>query len=344
MPSQALKIAVIGAGAIGGATAAFLKKAGWEPILVCKHARTLAQVTSPGLEVSGLKGTHTIPLQAVLTVADLPVNLDIVFHATKANDCVAVARELRSRLHSESIVVSLQNGISEDALAEVLGRKRVAGCVVGWGATNSAPGRIEVTSDGEFVLGNIDHRPDPRLDIIKPMLDAVQPTRLTDNIMGELYSKLMINACINTLGAISGVTLGDMLAVRKIRAVFIALMQEALAVAVAMGLRVAPSTGGQLDYDKFLSGTGLIKQFKRHLVIRVIGFKYRRVRSSSLQSIERGRPTEIDYLNGYICDRATEHAVPVPVNRALMAMVKEIEAGARAPSMANLHDRVFDGF
>ncbi len=344
MPTDDYTIAVIGAGAIGGATAAFLKKAGWDPILVCKHADTLAQVTDPGLEVTGLKGMHTVPLRGVLAVADLPGDLDIVFLATKANDCVAAARELRPRLHSGSIVVSLQNGISEEALAAVLGRERVAGCVVGWGATNSGPGKIEVTSAGEFILGNIDHRSDERLETIQPMLDAVQPTRISDNIMGELYSKLMINACINTLGAITGAPLGKLLAVRRIRSVFIALLQEALDVANAMGIRVAPSTGGKLDYYAFLSGNGWLPQFKRHFVIRIIGFKYRRIRSSSLQSLERGRSTEIDYLNGYICDRAAEHAVPAPMNQAVVAMIKEIESGKRAMSMANMDDPVFAGF
>ena len=344
MNANDLKIAVIGAGAIGGATAAFMKRAGWDPILVCKHGDTLAQATSPGLRVTGRKGTHTAPLRAVLTVADLPGDLDIVFHATKANDCVAVAQNLRPLLHPASIVVSLQNGISEDALADVLGRERVAGCVVGWGATNHGSGHIEVTSDGEFVLGNIDHRPDERLDLIRPMLDAVQPTRISDNIMGELYSKLMINACINTLGAITGVTLGELLAVRKIRCVFIALMQEALTVADAMGLRVAPSTGGKLDYYAFLSGRGVLKQFKRHLVIRIIGFKYRRIRSSSLQSLERGRPTEIDYLNGYICEKAAGHAISAPVNQAVVSMIKEIEVGGRPLAMDNMDAPVFAAF
>ena len=224
-------IAIIGAGAIGGATAVFMRKAGWDPILVCKHAETLAQAISPGITVTGVKGTHTTPVRSVLAVRDLPADLDIVFHATKANDCLSAARDLLPRLHTDSVVVSLQNGISEEALAGILGRKRVIGCVVGWGATNNGSGSIEVTSEGEFILGALDRRPAPRLELIRSMLAAVQPTRISDNIMGELYAKLMINACINTLGAITGEALGDLLAVRKIRNVFIALMQEALDVA-----------------------------------------------------------------------------------------------------------------
>jgi 2-dehydropantoate 2-reductase len=344
MTQNNIKMAVIGAGAIGGVTAAFIKKAGWDPILVCKHADTLAQVNAPGLQVVGLKGDHTVPLNAVQTISQLPAGLDIVFHATKANDCVAAAEELLPLLKPQSMVVSLQNGISEDALADVLGRERVIGCVVGWGATHIGSGKLEVTSEGEFVLGNIDHQPDDRLETVRLMLAAVQPTRISNNIMGELYSKLMINACINSLGAIAGVPLGELLAVRKIRTIFITLMQEALAVANAMDLRVAPAAGGKLDYYQLLAGSGVLKQLKRHLVIRMIGFKYRRVRSSSLQSLERGRPTEVDFLNGYICDRAAEHGVPVPVNKAMVALIKAIETGQRPVSMENMADPVFSEF
>ena len=87
-----------------------------------------------------------------------------------------------------------------------------------------------------------------------------------------------------------------------------------------------------------------MKQFKRHLVFRVIGFKYRRVKSSSLQSLERGRPTEVDYLNGYICGRAAEQGVPVPVNQAVVTMIKHIEAGQRPIALDNLDDPLFETF
>ena len=337
-----LKIAVIGAGAIGGVTAALMTKAGWEPILVCKHADTLAQVTSPGLVVTRLGETLTVPVRGVLTIADLPRDLDIVFHATKANDCVAVARELLPYLHDESIVVSMQNGISEDALAGVLGRERVAGCVENLAVTLKGPGEIDVTREGEFILGHIDHKQDERIKLIQPMLDAVEPTRISDNIMGELFSKLMFNACINTLAAINGVALGKLLAVRKVRSIFIALMQETLSVANAMGIRLAPPPG-KLDYYNLLEGHSLLQQFRRHLIVRIVGIKYRRIRPSSLQSLERGRPTEIDYLNGYICERAAEHAIPVPVNQAVVTMVKEIEAGKRPMTMANMDDPLIAG-
>ncbi len=330
------KIAVVGAGAIGGVTAAFIKNAGWNPILVCKHQETADLSMSPGMRISGIKGDLTIALQAVKNIADLSDHQDLVFLATKANDCLEAAQALLSFLKPESMVVSLQNGICEDALAEVLGRRRVIGCVVGWGATNRGAADIEVTSKGEFVIGNIDHQPDDRLEPIKDMLDAVYPTRITDNIMGELYSKLIINTCINSLGVIGGVKLGQLLASKNARQIFFELMREAMAVAEAMKLNVAPAGGGKLDYCKLLEGKGRPADLKRYLTIRIIGFKYRRIKSSSLQSLERGRRTEIDYLNGYICEKGKALGVPTPFNNAVRAMVLDIENGQKPMSLKNL--------
>ncbi|MGD2187320.1 MAG: ketopantoate reductase C-terminal domain-containing protein, partial [Desulfobacterales bacterium] len=182
---------------------------------------------------------------------------------------------------------------------------------------------------------------DERLPAIQQMLNAVYPTRISDNIMGELYSKLIINSCINSLGVIGGVTLGELLANKKVRNIFIVLMREAMAVADAIKISVEPAASGKLDYYKYLSTRGAISDFKRHLVIRIIGFKYRRIKSSSLQSIERGRKTEINFLNGYICDRGKEHGVATPVNEAVRDMVLEIEDGKREMSLNNIKDSAF---
>ena len=93
-----------------------------------------------------------------------------------------------------------------------------------------------------------------------------------------------------------------------------------------------------MDYYDFLKGEGILDDIRRHFLIRLIGFKYRRIRSSSLQSLERGRQTEIDYLNGYIRDRGLELGVPTPLNETIIVMIKEVEAGARKITPENLED------
>ena len=104
-------------------------------------------------------------------------------------------------------------------------------------------------------------------------------------------------------------------------------------VAHAQGLKVPPF-GGRLDYDKLLAGDGALDNLRRHAMILLVGLKYRRLKSSSLQSLERGRPTEIDYFNGFIAQKGEELGVDCPINRRLTVMIKEIEGDKRSIKVA----------
>jgi len=341
MGKESIRVAVVGAGAIGGIVAAFLARAGWDLEVVCKHRETVDRALSEGFHIFGVQGEHRIPLRGVKEIHNLSGPKEVVFLATKGNDATEAARVLLPFLKENSVVVSLQTGICEDALADILGRNRVIGCVVGWGASMHGPGELEITSGGEFVIGSLDSPSEGSLPRIKQMLDEVGPTRISGNIMGELYAKLIVNACINSLGVIAGKKLGELLAMKRARQVFTAIMREAMAVAAAAGIKVERGGGGKLDYYQFLEGDGVLSRMKRDFLIRVIGFKYRRIKSSSLQSLERGRKTEVDYLNGYICAQGRQHDVPTPINDAVVRMIKEIEGGQRKMTPENLKDPVF---
>ncbi|HOO73314.1 MAG TPA: 2-dehydropantoate 2-reductase [Spirochaetota bacterium] len=336
-------IVVVGTGAIGGVTAALMKNAGFNVEVVCKYPDLAEKIIHQGIHAFGIRGDVQVPMPAVATVKELSGKKDVVFLATKATDMLQAARDLLPFLNDSSVVVSLQNGLCEDAIGEVVGRHRTIGCVVGWGGTMHSPGEVEMTSSGEFIIGNIDHRPDDRLVPIKQMLDTVLPTIITENTIGHLYSKLIINACITSLGALCGLYLGQMLSRAKIRRIFMAIMKEAIAVADGMGLRVEPYSG-KLDYYKLTGNDSATARLAAHLLIMVIGIKYRRLKSSSLQSLERGKPTEIDYLNGYICAQGDRHGVDTPVNDAVVKMIREIEQGARAISIKNFSEPEFGAF
>jgi ketopantoate reductase len=123
--SENSKIAMVGAGAIGGVTAAFISKAGYDLEIVCKHKDLADKINVVGIDITGIKGDHRIKMKAVEAISDLSEPKDLVFLATKANDCVAAAKDLIPFLKLDSLVVSLQNGISEHALAEILGKERI---------------------------------------------------------------------------------------------------------------------------------------------------------------------------------------------------------------------------
>ncbi len=331
------RICIVGAGAIGGVVAGVLAREKANVTLVTKHSDLAEKISTSGIEVSGHCGDISIRIPSVARPDELEGIFDYVLIATKAEAFESVAREMIPFMNAGTRVVSMQNGICEEILAGVVGEERTVGCVVGWGGTMYVPGKVEMTSGGEFILGNWNRSVDEPLSILAGLLGSIAPARTTGNILSELYSKLIINACITTLGAICGQYLGEMLAQRKVRNLFIEVIREAIRVADAMGLRVAPGAGGKLDYYKFLA-PGLLSGFKRHLTIRVIGMKYRRLKSSSLQSLERGRRTEVDNYNGYISAKGKEFNADTPVNGRLTEMVREIEEGRRTITPDNFRE------
>jgi len=332
-----MKILIIGTGAIGGVCAAILAKNNYDTTVVCKYPDLAVKIKEQGLKVSGIKGIMQVKMPAVAKINELTDKYDIVLIATKATDMIAAATELRPFLHESSLVVSLQNGICEDALAEIVGIERTVGCVVGWGATMHAPGELEMTSTGEFVIGNIPGSSNKDLSEIQKLLSLIVAVEISEDIIASLYSKLIINSCITSLGAICGLYLGEMLSRKNIRSLFIDIMREAMSVADAMKMKV-PTYANKIDYYRFLKKPGFFGNFYRHLLIRIIGFKYRRLKSSMLQSLERGNKTEIDFLNGYIVQKGLELGVQTPVNSKIVQMIKEIEKGKRKIGLVNFEE------
>ena len=331
------RICIIGAGAIGGVLAALLAQKKHPVQLVVRQLDLARRISQEGIRAEGACGSFIIPVPTVSSLQELQGTFNYILVATKADGLMEAARTLLPFLDNNSRVVSLQNGICEEMLAGVVGAHRTIGCVVGFGATMHEPGRIEMTSGGELIIGNWNREPDPQLDELARILNDAVPTRISEAIFQELYSKLIINACITTLGAISGQYLGELLVRRSNRNLFIEIIREAIAVARAMGINVPPGASGKLDYYRFLT-PGLLSGMKRHLVIRVIGMKYRKLKSSSLQSLERGQKTEVDNYNGYLAVKGQQLGVPTPVNEQLTRMVREIEQGTRKIAPANLRE------
>jgi 2-dehydropantoate 2-reductase len=340
------RICIIGAGAIGGVLAGVLTREGYHVELLVRQEELAQKISHRGIKVKGVCGKFTIPVPTVAKPGDLSGSPDYVLIATKTDGFLDAARDILPYLAKETKVVSLQNGICEEMVAEVVGEERTIGCVIGFGSTLHAPGEVEMTSGGEIIIGNWKRESDEQLERLAGILGHVIKTRTTQDILPELYSKLIVNSCITTLGVICGQPLGVMLISRKARTLFIEIAREAMNVASAMEITVPPGVAGKVDYYKFLS-SGPISGIKRHLLILVFGVKYRKLRSSSLQSLERGRKTEVDIYNGYIDAKGKKLGVSTPVNAQLTRMIKEIENGTRKINPRNFdeisydHDRSF---
>jgi 2-dehydropantoate 2-reductase len=310
-----------------------LKENGYDTTLVCKYTDLAERCRTSGLHVFGHCGDRRIQVPALAGVDEVEGSMDIVLIATKAIHMEEAARSVLPFLKTTSRVVSMQNGIVEEKLARIVGKDRAVGCVVGFGATMHEHGVLEMTFGGEIWVGYLDRDPDPALEFISKMLSNVVPTRSTSRIMSMLYSKLIINSCTSTMGAITGLDLGPLLKIKKARQLFLAIGKEAMDVADAMRLEVPPY-GGRIHYRKILKQHPL----RQHAFLRLFGWKYHRLRSTNLRSLEMGKPTEIEYLNGYIVQQGKAHGVDTPVNRRLSQMVQEIEKKRRPITPVNLEE------
>lgn len=330
------RMVLIGAGAIGGITAAFLTRAGEDLTVVCKTTELRDLLRKEGLHITGVRGDLHVPVRAEC-MQDLEGTFDACLIATKSYDMPDCARRMLPHLRDDSLVVSMQNGICTDQLAGIVSPERTVGCVIGFGATLLGPGRMEMTSTGAFVIGRSDGGATPGLTRLARALSHVTDTRVSESIEGELYSKMIVNACITSLGAVCGLRLGPMMNRPLARRIFLAVIGEAVAVARTRHLTLPPYAG-RLDYDKLMRGNTPLDTARRHLTIWAVGLKYRRLKSSSLQSLERGRPTEVDAFNGYIASQGRTLGVPTQVCDCLTRMIHEEEDGKRAIGVRNLRE------
>ena len=330
-----MRIVIVGAGAIGAVTAAYMAMAGVDVTLVCHRETAAENMRQEGLRITGKRGAHTVMLHTVSSVKALSGRYDCCLIATKAYDLFEAANSVLPYLAPEALVVALQNGICIDLLIKAVGEERAAGAIVTWSCTMHADTHMELTGEGGFLLGMMRGGSDARLEPVQKMLSHMAPTELTENYLSAMFSKLIINSGITCGGAMAGETLGRMLLHPDARRFFIEIVREDLQIADAMGIPVPPF-GGKLDYYKFIKGNGLWDRARRHITLLIVGLRYRRLRSSSLTSLLRGGKTEVDTLNGWIAQKGAELGVATPVNSAVVRIIREIEAGSRAITPTNI--------
>ena len=333
------KIVIVGVGGIGGILAARLIRLGADVTPVTGNAAISAALAQHGFRVIEVDGTHwsvptARPARPTLGPDDGP--FDLCLAATKITTLAAALADTAPWLRPDAQVVCIQNGLPEEIAASVVGPERAVGCVVGWGASMIEAGIYQRTSHGGLQL----ERPGVAADI----LGQVEDTHVTDSFTGTRWSKLAINCATSTLGAIGGARLGPLMRRRFVRRLVLEIWTEVAAVARASGVQFAP-VSGTLDIGRMAltdrerrAPLGSPALAWKHSILVGVGMKYRRMRSSMLYAIERGRTPEIDYLNGEVVRRGARHGVATPVNARLVEAVHDIAAGRQRPTMTYLRE------
>jgi 2-dehydropantoate 2-reductase len=313
---RAMRVGVIGLGAIGGVVAARLLRRPVDGEIVALAAGRSAQaIARSGLRVDGEAPVATPRVSEKLPADLAPYDLALLCTRTDAMDAaLASAAPLLAR---DGAIVCLQNGLPEERAARIVGPQRVLGAVIGWSASMRTPGEYEITGGGKFTLGGSS----PRLREAQQLLARAFPVKLTANLAGARWSKLAMNCALSTLGAISGLDFGGLAASGAARRVAVRAIREAVAVARAKGVRLERVAGVDPAW-------ATVRGPLPHLLIWLAARLRPRQRSGMLRRLLAGLPAgQVDDVNGAVVHAAREVGLEAPLNARLVELVHAIERG-----------------
>ena len=326
-------VVVWGAGAIGGTLGAHLARAGHDVLFVDRAADHVARIDADGLKIIGPVREFTVRARA-LTPDAVQGRFDTVLLCVKAQDTEAAARDIAPHLADGGCIVSVQNGLNERVIAEMVGPARTVGAFVNFGADYMQPGVVQYGGRGAVVVGEIDGRITPRAQRLHAMLLQFDDRAiLTGNIWGYLWAKLAYGAMLFAT-ALTNKSMADCLAAPAHRPLFTALAREVLSVAARADIRPEPFDG--FDPAAYASDDGAGRSLDALV-------EHNRHSAKSHSGIWRDlavrkRKTEADPQLGPIVTTARQHGTDAPITARLIAMIHEIEQGTRPMQWANLDE------
>jgi 2-dehydropantoate 2-reductase len=300
-----MKIAVMGAGAVGCYYGGMLARAGREVVLIGRPQHIEA-VRRDGLLMDTKSFREHVRIGTSLDAGGV-AGAQLVLCCVKSTDTVQAAAEMAPHLAPDAIVLSLQNGYDNAArLTKLLGRE-VFPAVVYVATEMAGPGHLRHHGRGELVIGPFAGS----ADVVALFAVAGVPVQISDNVAGALWAKLIVNCAYNALSAITQMPYGRIAPGEGIAAVMEDIVAECLAVAAADGITVPG------DMREAVAGIA------RSMATQI---------SSTAHDVARGKPSEIDHLNGYVVQRGAALGIATPVNRVLHAIVRLLEDRAARPA------------
>jgi 2-dehydropantoate 2-reductase len=349
------RIAVVGTGAVGGYIAAHLVAAKQHDVVVIDGwPEHVEAIRSQGLRIVGMVPSESfqtrIPAMHITEVQKLAKEapIDIAIVSVKSYDSLWATALIAPYLAPAGYVVSAQNGINEDRIASVVGWDRTVGCVVG---NNFAVDLIEAgvvkrtmprdTSVKSLELGEVHGRITPRLNELLAIMKCVDSCSITNNLWGVRWSKLCVNGMRNALSAVTGMNGNERDSHDQVRRVSIRLGSEAVRVGQALGYQL--ESMARIPAAQFAAAPddpAAMAEIEEALIRGTKGSaRSNDQRPSMGQDMQKGRRTEIDFLNGLIVSRGKEVGCPTPTHERMVELVGQIERGQVIPRPENVLDR-----
>jgi 2-dehydropantoate 2-reductase len=328
------RILVWGAGAIGGTVAAYLRRAGLDITAVDNNADHVRALRERGLAITGPIEIFTQSVSA-FTPDDVEGVWDTVFLCVKALHTDVAARTLEPHLSADGVVVSLQNGFNELAIAEAVGESRTMGAFINFGADVIEPGVVHFGGRGAVVVGELDGRSTRRLARIHRALLHFEPKAIaTDNIWGYLWGKMGYGALLFA-SALTEASIVDVLNARNPRPALTSLAREVMTVAEAEGVSVLGFNG----YDPAAFGPGGSQEAIDASFDAMVAFNRRSAKTHSgvwRDIAVHHRKTEVDAQFGPLLKMARSRGIEVPHLDRLVTLMHDVETGVRPQAMENL--------
>lgn len=341
------RIAIIGSGAIGGYMGAHLVRAGEDVTFVDAWPEHVEKMRSDSLLVKGMSTDEdfSTPVRA-LHISDVQslnreAPIDIAFIAVKSYDTDWATQLILPYLAGDGVVVSMQNGINEDAIAAIAGWGRTLGCCVGMhGGEMTQPGVVQrttpinTTGKPDLLIGETHGRITPRAKEIAALLQSAAPSDTTSNLWGVRWSKLIINAMRNGVSAVTGMSGKERDNDDAVRWLTIRLGSQAIRVGQAMGLSLEPIS---FDLDQLVAageGDVAARDAISRRMIETMAVRSDTQRPSMGQDIRKGRRTETEAINGLVARRGVEVGIDASLHAKLNEIVKMVERGQATPSPA----------
>lgn len=307
-----MRMCIYGAGAMGMSLGVLLDEMSLD--FVSHDEAHVAAMNRSGALIEGAL-TRCVKVRAKLP-SQMEGQYDVILLAVKQRENSAAAHFLYPFLKEDGALVTVQNGLPEEGLAEVFGRDRIYGCTLSWSAEKIAPGTVRVTSDTGFQLALGAYGKGEMLDTISAFL-AHAGTLTVGNLAEIRFAKLAINASFSTLSALSGMTFYQL--ARKQKKLVLALMREVFAVARAHGCERLVQNGH--DIMKLFGG-----RFAA-MLLPVAMRAYAQTRSGMLRDIRAGKRCDVDFVAGAAVRAGAEAGVPTPLLERAVALVHDVENG-----------------
>ena len=329
-----MNIAIYGAGSLGTIIGAYLSKAGLEVDLVNRNRSHIEGLRRNGARIIGTVNM-TVPVNAILP-EEMTKRYDLIFLLTKQLENKTTVKFLSAFLNENGVICTAQNGMPELLVSEIVGEDKTFGCAVAWGATMTGNGICELTSSPDSLTFNIGTfgRDKKKLNEIKDVLEKIGPVTIESNFKGARWSKILINSSFSGMSAVLGCTFGEAAKNKKSRLCILRIIKECIDVADKAEIKIEPVQGKNIR--KLMDYNNKLKEFVTFLLIPLLIKKHSLLKASMLQDLEKGKPCEIQSINGIVSEFGKKLDVLTPYNDKVIEIIHAIENGLFKPEFDNI--------